>query len=72
MMDEADEEWLSAYNKAHPKLLLSEDAFEAIMFRIESITLEKVPYLETVSASYSARCPALCRLYPILTYTTRM
>lgn len=52
MMDEADEEWLSAYNKAHPKLLLSEDAFEAIMFRIESISLEKVPYLETVSASY--------------------
>lgn len=49
MMDEADDEWLTTFNKSHPKLLLSEDAFESIMWRIESISLEKVPYLETVS-----------------------
>jgi hypothetical protein len=49
MMDELDEEWLATFNKTHPKLTLSEDAFESIMWRIESVSLEKVPYLETVS-----------------------
>ncbi|GAB5585412.1 Enhancer of polycomb-like protein 1 [Umbelopsis nana] len=47
MMDEDDEEWLAAFNKAHPKLTLSEDAFESIMWRIEEASQEKVPYLET-------------------------
>jgi hypothetical protein len=51
MMDEDDEEWLAAFNKAHPKLTLSEDAFEAIMWRIDEASQEKVPYLATVSWS---------------------
>lgn len=51
MMDEDDEEWLATFNKAHPKLTLSEDAFESIMWRIEEASQEKVPYLETVSWS---------------------
>ncbi|KAI9289568.1 enhancer of polycomb-like-domain-containing protein [Umbelopsis sp. AD052] len=47
MMDEVDDEWLMTFNKSHPKLVLSEDTFESILWRIESVSLEKVPYLQT-------------------------
>lgn len=46
MMDEVDEDWLIAYNKAHPDKKLSEDSFETIMWRLEAACQEKVPYLQ--------------------------
>lgn len=48
MMDEVDEDWLIAYNKAHPDKKLSEDSFETIMWRLEAACQEKVPYLQNV------------------------
>jgi hypothetical protein len=63
MMDEADDEWLATFNKSHPKLSLSEDAFESIMWRIESVSLEKVPYLETVSPMFTSCGNAFVLVY---------
>ncbi|ORX55570.1 hypothetical protein DM01DRAFT_1334963 [Hesseltinella vesiculosa] len=45
VMDEADDAFLKQFEKDHPALLLTEDHFEEIMYKLEKITNTQLPNL---------------------------